>query len=544
MTYKQQQHLRSLLTDAIVELCRRESFYVEELRIEGTICIVSDRNSVVIAQITEQVGEKTSDAEVDNERITFEDDDDTLPFRNKDLNADDETRSNTSREEVELKTEDRAGGGGRMDGSSNAMYESKSLALETNHLDETAMNVGLEVAEQLANIMSMYDQMPKSECDSPLRQLSPFIHSQSSSAVQASDVLPPLADVIAELDDSISLERSANGKFQCPYCAKAYGFKHTLKEHLNKHLGKRPHICKHCGDTFTHLASLCAHVKRRHDDQMPMEFQCAICHEKLMNYQSLKQHYTWRHKDMKFPDDKVDQDMLNSVVFDGESNCHPVRKRRRIQRRSFIPTHDDAPVLIGDEFYSGEKKIKSEFDVNNTSIRLDSSAILEAFERRDYEALQEGIDQSLLDNLELSATEIKMKDDATGMTSFQSPSDTIHHTQMIAKYFEEVHVETEHGIYRYRCKFCNNMFKIRNSLYEHLNSHFGKKPHQCSFCGDSFAHHSSLHNHIRNKHSFQTSAEKQASFKHCCPGCERKFRFRSELERHLKCNPDHSMQSV
>ena len=39
-----QEQLKSVLTDAIVELCRREAFYAEELRIEGTVCLVSDRS--------------------------------------------------------------------------------------------------------------------------------------------------------------------------------------------------------------------------------------------------------------------------------------------------------------------------------------------------------------------------------------------------------------------------------------------------------------------------------------------------------------------
>jgi hypothetical protein len=31
------------------------------------------------------------------------------------------------------------------------------------------------------------------------------------------------------------------------------------------------------------------------------EFQCELCHERFMNYQSVKQHYTWRHKNEPFP---------------------------------------------------------------------------------------------------------------------------------------------------------------------------------------------------------------------------------------------------
>ncbi len=37
------EHLKALLTDALVDLCRKEAFYAEELRIEGTVCLVSDR---------------------------------------------------------------------------------------------------------------------------------------------------------------------------------------------------------------------------------------------------------------------------------------------------------------------------------------------------------------------------------------------------------------------------------------------------------------------------------------------------------------------
>ena len=70
------QKLRTLLTNAIIDLCRRETFYIEELRIEGTVCLVSDRSSVVIAQITEQIGENSghkdfSDADQEPDSLTL-----------------------------------------------------------------------------------------------------------------------------------------------------------------------------------------------------------------------------------------------------------------------------------------------------------------------------------------------------------------------------------------------------------------------------------------------------------------------------------------
>lgn len=54
------QALRCILSEAIIELCRREAFYIAELRIEGTICVVSDRSSALIIHLTEQVSEKSN----------------------------------------------------------------------------------------------------------------------------------------------------------------------------------------------------------------------------------------------------------------------------------------------------------------------------------------------------------------------------------------------------------------------------------------------------------------------------------------------------
>ncbi|ELU16012.1 hypothetical protein CAPTEDRAFT_46375, partial [Capitella teleta] len=88
--------------------------------------------------------------------------------------------------------------------------------------------------------------------------------------------------------------RTEEGKFQCPYCEKAYNFKHTLKDHINKHTGLRPHVCKHCGDSFTHLASLCNHIKRRHEEKIPQvrnySFKCKLCGHLLKARKSLYEH--------------------------------------------------------------------------------------------------------------------------------------------------------------------------------------------------------------------------------------------------------------
>ncbi|ELU01913.1 hypothetical protein CAPTEDRAFT_100120, partial [Capitella teleta] len=87
----------------------------------------------------------------------------------------------------------------------------------------------------------------------------------------------------------VQFARTEEGKFQCPYCEKAYNFKHTLKDHINKHTGLRPHVCKHCGDSFTHLASLCNHIKRRHEEKIPQHL-CVTCLRKFRYPSELERH--------------------------------------------------------------------------------------------------------------------------------------------------------------------------------------------------------------------------------------------------------------
>ena len=113
---------------------------------------------------------------------------------------------------------------------------------------------------------------------------------------------------------------------------------------------------------------------------------------------------------------------------------------------------------------------------------------------------------------------------------------------IIADHFDEINVQTQNGVYKYQCKTCANMFKSRHALYEHVNTHLGRKPFSCDTCGLTFAHHSTLYNHKRNKHTFSSKAEKEALFKFKCPQCDKRFEFPSALDRHFAKYPEHSIK--
>ncbi|KAJ0001796.1 hypothetical protein NQD34_001592, partial [Periophthalmus magnuspinnatus] len=81
--------------------------------------------------------------------------------------------------------------------------------------------------------------------------------------------------------------------FLCPLCPKAYGLKRDLKEHLVLHSGLTPHVCPHCGRGFTRRPSLRAH-QLNHCAKRPntagTKVQCSVCRKFLSNSGSLKNH--------------------------------------------------------------------------------------------------------------------------------------------------------------------------------------------------------------------------------------------------------------
>jgi len=437
MEQKLQDNFRVLLTEAIIKLCQMEAVYTDELRIEGTVCVVSDHASVLIAHFAECIGDTQS---IDNE-------------------------SNDKTQYVFKQHID--------DGLSVDYGELMLPEIKVEHVpsDDEIIRT-FEEAGVSDSLSTMHHYFQGNEM-----------------SLNANDNNTP-ADI-----QQADVEQSSSGKYQCPQCEKKYRSECRLQCHMKTHCGHQPLSCCYCSATFTSMATLHTHIVKQHGES---------------------------------------------------SNCQPSSKKLESKSKKQQHARRQCEVPLTSEQSSNTEQDKNICIEEMTQADdADSLALLEAFEQRDYEKMT--YDAQLLMNdtniAEDQAVQLRKTEMHSAVKARCSNSENKKTRKAtIMQYFEKVHVETLHGIYQYKCCLCHKMFKLRTSLYEHINSHTGKRRYACDQCGDRFVHHSSLHNHVRNKHMAPT--QHQGTLRYLCTGCDKRFKFRSQFERHLRSNPNHCMKAV
>ena len=58
--------------------------------------------------------------------------------------------------------------------------------------------------------------------------------------------------------------KNSDRKHKCKTCGKGFLTKQSLQDHTNVHTGKRPYMCKFCGDTFSSYGTHRMHERVKH----------------------------------------------------------------------------------------------------------------------------------------------------------------------------------------------------------------------------------------------------------------------------------------
>jgi len=76
--------------------------------------------------------------------------------------------------------------------------------------------------------------------------------------------------------------------YACPQCDARFNFNHSLKLHVLKHAGQRPHQCSTCGKSYLTASHLKYHIDAIHS--ATKRFVCNVCHKSFPYKTSFKLH--------------------------------------------------------------------------------------------------------------------------------------------------------------------------------------------------------------------------------------------------------------
>lgn len=92
---------------------------------------------------------------------------------------------------------------------------------------------------------------------------------------------------VVSYDSHIHHFHSELSKFECNICQKVFNRKHDLEEHMNAHLGLKPHQCHVCSARFPRVSALKVHL-RSHTGEKP--YKCEYCEKRFGHYTDWKRY--------------------------------------------------------------------------------------------------------------------------------------------------------------------------------------------------------------------------------------------------------------
>nr|XP_033797219.1 zinc finger and BTB domain-containing protein 11 isoform X3 [Geotrypetes seraphini] len=306
---------------------------------------------------------------------------------------------------------------------------------------------------------------------------------------------PPSAATAMQQAGVEEIKGRTKRQFICDICGSILPKLYSLRLHLLKHTGVKPHVCKICRKTFTYLHGLKMHMVL-HEAQK--QFKCHLCEKSFVTKRSLQEHLSIHTGESKY---------LCSICGSSFHRASGLSKH--------LKKHKPKPEVRGFQCSQCEKSF---YEARDLRQHMNKHLGVKPFQ------------------CQYCGKCYSWKKDWYSHVKSHSVTEPYKCTVCDKEFFEKAlfrrHVKkATHGkkgrakqnLERV-CEHCGRKFTQLREYRRHMNNHEGVKPFECLTCGVSWADARSLKRHVRTH-----TGERP----YVCPVCHEAYIDARTLRKHM-----------
>uniref|UniRef100_A0A8C2VFR2 Zinc finger and BTB domain-containing protein 11 n=2 Tax=Chinchilla lanigera TaxID=34839 RepID=A0A8C2VFR2_CHILA len=233
-------------------------------------------------------------------------------------------------------------------------------------------------------------------------------------------------------------------QFQCELCVKSFVTKRSLQEHMSIHTGESKYFCSVCGKSFHRGSGLSKHLKKHRPKPEVRGYHCTQCEKSFFEARDLRQHMN-KHLGVKpFQCQFCDK-------------CYSWKKDWYSHVKSHSVTEPYRCNVCGKEFYE------------------------KALFRRHVKKATHGKKGRAKQNLERVCEQCGRK--FTQLREYRR------------------HMNNHEGVKPFECLTCGVAWADARSLKRHVRTHTGERPYVCPVCSQAYIDARTLRKHMTKFHA-------------------------------------------
>ncbi|KFO05939.1 Zinc finger and BTB domain-containing protein 11, partial [Balearica regulorum gibbericeps] len=232
-------------------------------------------------------------------------------------------------------------------------------------------------------------------------------------------------------------------QFKCDLCEKSFVTKRSLQEHMSIHTGESKYLCSICGKSFHRASGLSKHIKKHQPKPEVRGYQCNQCEKSFYEARDLRQHMN-KHLGVK----------PFQCQFCGK--CYSWKKDWYSHVKSHSVTDPYRCNICGKEFYE------------------------KALYRRHVQKATHGKKGRAKQNLERVCEHCGRK--FTQLREYRR------------------HMNNHEGVKPFECLTCGVAWADARSLKRHVRTHTGERPYVCPVCNEAYIDARTLRKHMTKFH--------------------------------------------